>query len=133
MNIFNKLNDNLQNIILHKVFKSNNCKNLINDLNKHINRWNDMLLQFNMKDRFIYFTEYLFRFDTFSYPAICNHCNCRTLPSGFYEYGNLYPQSLILNKKKNNIDYYAQLINYTCYGCYFGYSKQPSKFYISIN
>ena len=38
MNIYNKLTDNLQNIILHKVFKSNNCQNLINDLRKHINR-----------------------------------------------------------------------------------------------
>ena len=98
MNIYNKLNDNLQNIIQHKVFKSNNYQNLINDLNKHINRWNDMLLLFNLKEKFIYFKEYLF--DTFSYPAICNHCNCRTLAYEFYEYGNFYPKSLILNKKK---------------------------------
>ena len=38
MNIYNKLTNNLQNIILHKVFKSNNYQNLINDLRKYINR-----------------------------------------------------------------------------------------------
>ena len=127
MNIYNKLNNNLQEIILKKIFKSNTYKNLINDLNKYIIRWN--------KEPYIKvdFTEYLFNFCRSTYSAFCSYCKHRILSSGFYKHHKLYPKKFFLNKKKNIGYYITDYINYICYGCYFGYSKKPSKFYIPIN
>tara|TARA_B100001121_G_C18313213_1_gene445211 strand:+ start:28 stop:465 length:438 start_codon:yes stop_codon:yes gene_type:complete len=145
MELFNTLSYNLQDITLQKIFKSNNKSLLLDELNGLISEYNK-LNQYSD----ITFYKYLFYEQIGLCGDKCDYCKSYANDRGFFQFFDDYPfyeKAQIKDKtykyKKKFKSYWMNHIssssircsfsyNYLCYGCYFGYSKKPSKFFIYL-
>tara|TARA_B000000565_G_C23756497_1_gene366678 strand:+ start:701 stop:1138 length:438 start_codon:yes stop_codon:yes gene_type:complete len=145
MNNFNELSFNLQEIILKKIFKTNNKSLLLNELNSIISEYNKSKTAINVT-----FYKYLFYEQISLLGDKCDYCKSHANDRGFFQFFDDYPfyeKTLIKNNtykfKKKFKNYWMNYINsssyrcsfdynYLCYGCYFGYSKKSCKFFIYL-
>lgn len=150
MNCLYLLSTNLSDIVFTKLFKNvkTNNNHVIHELQTHFDDWNKNKNKIEeYKDinfyKFYYFEQIYLCGDK------CNYCHNYGQYRGFFQFFHEYPiyethlakKNIYKNIKDYKRHFYYDIrkhratvhYNYLCYGCYFGYSKTPCKFFIDIS